>query len=386
MHLIDAAGHVDNQFVHEDPATNRPPTEIDAAWLNAVQNELANAIRGFEVDLEKGTQDQLFQAISKAVARAGGLPRFTAYVWGGRGGAMPEGDTQSSGQQLLDLMYPSMRQDVAATQFYCTEAEWQADPYKRVTHWSLGDGASWMRPPDKNGVQPGNVGAFYGVGANPAGAKPGTAVIDAMRNIVGTAPVPAWAALDALKTNLFKVAPVSAINLPIQGSTNTAIAPLVLDVSLALPAGTMTDPVTGEFRPRTWYGIWMIRMYGRVTNAGDLNAPALNARMDLLDARVSSLEAKPSKRAPRNLAASRVLGVTYTNTTADDIEVNVAGPAAISQATAVLEVDGKSFVGSSQASVNLSLAVTATVPPGKTYKVPTGIFSSIATWLETTTQ
>ncbi|MDH0048624.1 hypothetical protein [Comamonas terrigena] len=68
MHLIDAAGHVGNQFVHEDPATNRPPTEIDAAWLNAVQNELANAIKGFGLDLAKGDQTQLRQAIANAVA------------------------------------------------------------------------------------------------------------------------------------------------------------------------------------------------------------------------------------------------------------------------------------------------------------------------------
>jgi len=322
--------------------------------------------------------------VDRALATAG-MPRFTPYLWAGLAAAMPEGDTQSSGQQLTDLMYPTMRAQVTATQFTCTEAVWQADPYKRVTHWSLGDGASWMRPPDKNGVQPGNVGAFYGVGANPAGAKPGTAVIDAMRNIVGVManinPIPGPVGV----SGPFSSAPSGGGATNVAGSASGTYH-YTFNAANALPAGTTTDPVTGEFRPRTWYGIWMIRMYGRVTNAGDLNAPALNARIDMIDARVSSLEAKPSKRAPRNLVTSRVLGTTYTNTTADDIEVNVAGPAAISQATAVLEVDGKSFVGGSQATAGLSLAVTATVPPGKTYKVPTGIFSSIATWLETTTQ
>lgn len=68
MHLIDAAGHVDHQFVHEDPATNRPPTEVDAAWLNAVQNELANAIKGFGLTLDKNDQSQLLKAISSALA------------------------------------------------------------------------------------------------------------------------------------------------------------------------------------------------------------------------------------------------------------------------------------------------------------------------------
>lgn len=43
MHRIDGAGHVGNMFVSEDPATNRPPTEITEGWLNAVQEELAAA-------------------------------------------------------------------------------------------------------------------------------------------------------------------------------------------------------------------------------------------------------------------------------------------------------------------------------------------------------
>lgn len=236
------------------------------------------------------------EGLDAALEGIGGLPRFTPYVWGGRGDAMPEGDTQSSGQQLLDLMYPDMREDVVATQFTCTEAEWQADPYKRVTHWSLGDGVSWMRPPDKNGVQPGNVGAFYGAGSNPAGAKTGTAVIDAMRNIAGRInanPGGAYQFLgegEMVTTGPFGVEHRTASAFTDSTNTTTAAA-LTFDASKALPAGTTTDPITGEFRPRTWYGIWMIRMYGRVVNAGLLDAPALNARMDMIDARVSGLEA-----------------------------------------------------------------------------------------------
>lgn len=42
MHRTNGAGHVGNLFVNEDPATNRPPTEVPADWLNAVQEEIAN--------------------------------------------------------------------------------------------------------------------------------------------------------------------------------------------------------------------------------------------------------------------------------------------------------------------------------------------------------
>jgi len=311
MHLIDAAGHVDNQFVHEDPATNRPPTEIDAAWLNAVQNELANAIRGFEVDLEKGSQDQLFQAISKAVAGAGGLPRFTAYIWGGRGQAMPEGDTQSSGQQLLDLMYPSLRQDVVATQFYCSEAEWQADPYKRVTHWSLGDGASWMRPPDKNCVQPGSVeGGFYGSGVGSSSPLLGTAVLDQMQSFKGK----------------LSFRPSGTDNASLSGGNFYTVslgAGYETDVAIVEADGNGA-PRLGKFtRPRTWYGIWMIRMYGRVLNPGALNAAALNARLDLIDARVATLEGRHKALGDGQTRTSTtyVAGTAYTNLRGRSISV-----------------------------------------------------------------
>ncbi|BCB28443.1 hypothetical protein SKTS_33290 [Sulfurimicrobium lacus] len=40
MDRINGAGHVDHLFVAEDPATNRPPTEITAEWMNNLQEEV----------------------------------------------------------------------------------------------------------------------------------------------------------------------------------------------------------------------------------------------------------------------------------------------------------------------------------------------------------
>lgn len=42
MDRINGAGHVNNLFVAENAATNQPPTEITAEWLNSVQEELAS--------------------------------------------------------------------------------------------------------------------------------------------------------------------------------------------------------------------------------------------------------------------------------------------------------------------------------------------------------
>ncbi|WP_343629104.1 phage tail protein [Comamonas aquatica] len=319
------------------------------------------------------------EGLDAALDGIGGLPRFTPYVWGGRGDAMPEGDTQSSGQQLLDLMYPDMRADVVATQFTCTEAEWQADPYKRVTHWSLGDGVSWMRPPDKNGVQPGNVGAFYGAGSNPAGTNTGIAVIDAMRNLKASYTNAIWrdGGGNDSTTGAFKVTHPAGTS-PNAGSNLGTI--LEFDASLALPVGTTTDPIKGEFRPRTWYGIWMIRMYGRVVNPGTLDAAWLNARMDMMDARVATLEGRQKAlgdgQVRQDVTSQVTPGVVLTNTFGRTIKivVSVTSTAVSGYANILVLVGGVWVrVASSQSSTTgAGLIISADIFANENYRVDVG--------------
>ena len=307
-------GLVGGVFVDENAVTGQPGSRIPATWGNAVTKELLNVLQEAGIEPDESDTGQVAAAILKMISEAGGMPRFTPYVWGGRGDAMPEGDTQSSGQQLLDLMYPDMRADVVATQFTCTEAEWQADPYKRVTHWSLGDGVSWMRPPDKNGVQPGNVGAFYGVGSNPAGALTGTAVTDAGRNLTGSF---FGGAKNDYPTGVFYRVAMDAGSQQVNG--------VGYSEDLYGFDASRQWPVADAFRPRTWYGIWMIRMYGRVLNPGALDAPALNARIDLIDARVSVLEGRQKALGDGQTRTSgKGANVTYTNPpTGRAIEVEI---------------------------------------------------------------
>lgn len=70
MHRIDGAGHVGNMFVAEDPATSRPPTEITATWMNAVQEEIANVIAAAGLNLSAAEDDQLVQAIAILIANS----------------------------------------------------------------------------------------------------------------------------------------------------------------------------------------------------------------------------------------------------------------------------------------------------------------------------
>ncbi len=66
MHKIDGAGHVNNTWVAEDALNNQPPTEVTADWMNAVQEEIANAITDDGTMLNKPNNSQLLQMVKKS--------------------------------------------------------------------------------------------------------------------------------------------------------------------------------------------------------------------------------------------------------------------------------------------------------------------------------
>lgn len=68
MHKIDGAGHLGHMFVMEDPLLNRPPTEITADFMNALQMELANVIEWAGLTLSKADNSQLLQALQASFA------------------------------------------------------------------------------------------------------------------------------------------------------------------------------------------------------------------------------------------------------------------------------------------------------------------------------
>lgn len=63
MHRIDGAGHVNNMFVTEDVGLSRPPTEVTADILNALQEELASFVTWAGLQLNKADNTQLRQAL-----------------------------------------------------------------------------------------------------------------------------------------------------------------------------------------------------------------------------------------------------------------------------------------------------------------------------------
>ena len=81
MHEIDGSGHIDNQFTEGDPTSGIPTTVITGDWLNAVQNELVNAIENAGLTLDKEDNTQLLQAMIAKIASNGRVQK-SIYIKG----------------------------------------------------------------------------------------------------------------------------------------------------------------------------------------------------------------------------------------------------------------------------------------------------------------
>lgn len=81
MHRIDGAGNVNGQWVSEDATTNRPPTEITADIMNALQEEIATFVEWCGIVLSKPDNEQLRKALVAKFAQLDS-PIFTGQAKG----------------------------------------------------------------------------------------------------------------------------------------------------------------------------------------------------------------------------------------------------------------------------------------------------------------
>lgn len=72
MDRTNAPGHVNHLFVAEDPATNRPPTEITAQDMNAHQEELINIILAAQMAPDGANNAQVIAALNAMFAKING--------------------------------------------------------------------------------------------------------------------------------------------------------------------------------------------------------------------------------------------------------------------------------------------------------------------------
>jgi hypothetical protein len=70
MHRIDGADHVSNTFTEGNPGSGIAATQVTAAWLNDVQENVVTPILNTGISLVKGTATQLYAAIMALICRA----------------------------------------------------------------------------------------------------------------------------------------------------------------------------------------------------------------------------------------------------------------------------------------------------------------------------
>lgn len=152
MHKIDGAGHLNGDFVAEDPGNNQPGTLVTPAWLNAVQEEIANVITSTGDELDKADNTQLNQAIENKIlalvsSRVGEIAIITAT-------SAPTNAMKTNGTLINRASYPLLWEYAEASgNIEVDDATWLANKAANGTNgkFSPGNGATTMRIPDLRG-------------------------------------------------------------------------------------------------------------------------------------------------------------------------------------------------------------------------------------------
>ncbi|HHH0686092.1 TPA: phage tail protein, partial [Yersinia enterocolitica] len=253
---------------------------------------------------------------------AGGLPLLFSW-WEENRDHIPEGTAPRDGQELSRALFPDAWAEAQAKGLVITEAEWQADPLKRM-RWSNGNGTTTFRLPDENGKSPNSVGAPVrrGDGAKSNGVT-GTIQMDAIRNITGRIGInntvglvdgAAGTASAAASGALYQNKERTNITGGAPGGTYANAADVGFDASKAI--GVL---VSDENRMLNATGCWVIKLAGAAFNEGQINALELATQITLLATRVTTLETHQkiavlypggTAAVPGTIAANQVISVT----------------------------------------------------------------------------
>ncbi|HHH0040763.1 TPA: phage tail protein, partial [Yersinia enterocolitica] len=244
---------------------------------------------------------------------AGGLPLLFSW-WEENRTHIPEGTAPRDGQELSRALFPDAWAAAQAKGLVITEAEWQADPLKRMK-WSSGNGTTTFRLPDENGKSPGSVGAPVrrGDGAKSNGVT-GTIQMDAARNITGSFEFSPSTGL-ALGISTLKGAFVKGTTNKSAGTNAQSIDAKDLLFDASQSPGFL---VAEENRMLNATGCYVILLAGTAFNEGQINALELGTQITLLASRVTTLEARHryiilypggTSSSPGTLAANSIVDV-----------------------------------------------------------------------------
>lgn len=258
---------------------NKPtPSEIGAAAVTA---------DGVNSDLKTFTQKATFQQPVTVPDAVGDYDAVTyrqlKNQGGGGGGAtmngisnfnigdfrlidsrayIPSNDIPSDGQILSRTDYPELWAYVQMIT-PIPDAEWLADPLKR-SQYSLGDGSTTFRVPDKNGVQDGSIKGLFGRGSGDFTAKIHES---AAPNITGKVDLHSGGAANIINGAVDSF--VGGGGDATQYRTPGELAVKTGSVSYGTFSfdASKSSPVYGrlsvsEIRPNSFVGVWVIRAKG----------------------------------------------------------------------------------------------------------------------------
>lgn len=160
----------------------------------------------------------------------------------------------------------------------CTEAEWQADPFKRGCY-VLESSPGKMRLPDDNGVQPGSLRIPVKVGDGGVAGREGTMAGSALPNAKGIALGSDargvyYQDISEITPPFYKVKQYTGNGIVPQNAASSNYERYQLGIDLNLSSGIYQDGVT-EVRPNRQYGCWTVRYAAKATNGGSIDALAL---------------------------------------------------------------------------------------------------------------
>ena len=395
---VPGAGLVGGVFVDENQATGQPGSLMAAAWGNAVTKELLSVIEDAELEPDEAKTDQLLEAIEILVARYAPPSVLPIFMQGFHGGSRASlavvfagMATPDDGLQLTALTHPEivrrvLRGDVKT----CTEAEYQADPYKRGM-WSLGtasidgDGKpqGWVRMPDRNGVLPGSLPAPFWRGG--VDAKVGSIGKDTMRRLEGKVGAIGFNYRESVidLEGVFELGtPAAAIASNGAGGQpgNTGFK---FDSAKGLPAGH-----TGtEFAPWNITGVSYTITANGIVNEAALDAAGVMAQVLLLQGRATALEGRHKAlgdgQVRINVKANRAANTVYTVPPGQAIKLNIVviqggggGGELRINGVALQKVNNYN-------SVNSAFNYSEVLFPGETYEYAiTAGAQTIDTWIE----
>ena len=287
---------------------------------------------------------------------------------------IPAFEVVSDGQLLSRTEYPDLWA-YAQLLTPITDAAWLADPLKRG-RYSLGDGSTTFRVPDRNGVQAGSVTALYSRGDGGNSAQNGSVLLSGAPDIQGGV---------RTVTNLSFFESVNQMSGAFSGSDlqqygTTAVASgsdSIYPRNISF-AASRANPIYGrtsnEIQTNSFIGVWTIRAHGGFVAAntswsvinGDATRPSDGVTAD--GGNVYSLykvngvnEAEARFRARANIGGNYYARISVTNSTtlrsaALDFDENgkLTAPGPIQGTNIVTTAGGVQMTGTRYPSVRFS--------------------------------